>query len=81
MDDSLYCVLCCSLFFGMIRYAGIVKEFVKELVFVLNAEVLAFVLYFVLMLAIGVVFFFKERGAGEKDISSAAAIWARGSRR
>ena len=33
----------------------------------LNAEVLAFVLYFVLMLAIGVVFFFKERGAGEKE--------------
>ena len=30
----------------------------------LNAEVLAFVLYFVLMLAIGVFFFFKERGAG-----------------
>ena len=30
----------------------------------MNAEVLAFVLYFVLMLAIGVVFFFKERGAG-----------------
>ena len=33
----------------------------------MNAEVLAFVLYFVLMLAIGVVFFFKERGAGEKE--------------
>ena len=33
----------------------------------LNAEVLAFVLYFVLMLAIGVFFFFKERGAGEKE--------------
>lgn len=47
----------------------------------MNAEVLAFVLYFVLMLAIGVVFFFKERGAGEKEYSLAAAIWARGSRR
>ena len=33
----------------------------------MNAEVLAFVLYFVLMLAIGVVFFFKEKGAGEKE--------------
>ena len=33
----------------------------------MNAEVLAFVLYFVLMLAIGVLFFFKEKGAGEKE--------------
>ena len=33
----------------------------------MNAEVLAFVLYFVLMLAIGVFFFFKEKGAGEKE--------------
>lgn len=32
-----------------------------------NGEVLAFVLYFILMLGIGVVFFFKERGAGEKE--------------
>ena len=29
-----------------------------------NGEVLAFVLYFILMLGIGVFFFFKERGAG-----------------
>ena len=33
----------------------------------MNAEVLAFVLYFVLMLAIGVLFFFKEKGAGDKE--------------
>ena len=32
-----------------------------------NGEVLAFVLYFILMLGIGVFFFFKERGAGEKE--------------
>ena len=32
-----------------------------------NGEVLAFVLYFILMLGIGAFFFFKERGAGEKE--------------
>ena len=68
MDGSLYCVLCCSLFFGMIRYAGIVKELLRlRSCFLMNAEVLAFVLYFLLMLGIGVVFFFKEKGAGEKE--------------
>ena len=46
----------------------------------MNAEVLAFVLYFVLMLAIGVFFFFKERVQARRNISLAAAIWARGSR-
>ena len=34
----------------------------------MNAEVLAFVLYFLLMLAIGVVFFFKEKSAGELKV-------------
>ncbi len=33
----------------------------------MNSEVLAFVLYFVLMLGIGVFFFFREKGAGEKE--------------
>ncbi len=33
----------------------------------MNLEVVAFVLYFVLMLGIGVFFFFKEKGAGEKE--------------
>lgn len=33
----------------------------------MNLEVIAFVLYFVLMLGIGVLFFFKEKGAGEKE--------------
>ncbi len=33
----------------------------------MNYEVLAFVLYFVAMLAIGVVFFFKSKGNGEKE--------------
>ena len=46
----------------------------------MNAEVLAFVLYFVLMLAIGVLFFFREKGAGEKEYFLAAATWVRGSR-
>ena len=45
----------------------------------MNAEVLAFVLYFVLMLAIGVLFF-KEKGAGKRNTSWAAATWVRGSR-
>ena len=30
MDDSLYRVLCCSLFFAMIRYAGIVKSLLRS---------------------------------------------------
>ena len=50
------------------KIRGNCEKFVNELVLWMNAEVLAFVLYFVLMLAIGVVFFFKERGAGEKGI-------------
>lgn len=33
----------------------------------MNSEVLAFVLYFILMLAIGVFFFFRGKGAGEKE--------------
>ena len=33
----------------------------------MHAEVISFVFYFVLMLAIGVVFFIKDRKAGEKD--------------
>ena len=33
----------------------------------MNLEVVAFVLYFVLMLGIGVFFFFQEKGAGEKE--------------
>ena len=46
----------------------------------MNAEVLAFVLYFVLMLAIGVLFFFKERARVKRNTSWAAATWVRGSR-
>ena len=34
---------------------------------IMNYEVLAFVLYFVAMLSIGVVFFFKSKGNGEKE--------------
>ena len=30
-------------------------------------EILAFVLYFVVVLAIGIVFFFKSKGTNEKD--------------
>ena len=33
----------------------------------MNSEVLAYVLYFILMLAIGVFFFFRGKGAGEKE--------------
>lgn len=33
----------------------------------MNFELLAFILYFIAMLAIGVVFFFRSRGGGEKD--------------
>ena len=43
----------------------------------MNAEVLAFVLYFVLMLAIGVLFFFKW---WLLDLPLTAATWVRGSR-
>ena len=32
-----------------------------------NSEVLAFILYFVLMMAIGVAFFFRQKNAGEKE--------------
>ena len=33
----------------------------------MNFEILAFILYFILMLGIGVVFFFKSKDAGEKE--------------
>ena len=39
----------------------------KEVFNMWSSEILAFVLYFVLMLAIGVVFFFRQRNVGEKE--------------
>ena len=33
----------------------------------MNGEIIAFILYFCLMLAIGIIFFFREKGAGEKE--------------
>ena len=39
----------------------------KEVFIMWSSEILAFVLYFVLMLAIGVVFFFRQRNVGEKE--------------
>ena len=39
----------------------------KEVFVMWSSEVLAFILYFVLMLAIGVVFFFRQKNVGEKE--------------
>ena len=47
-----------------------------------SGEWIAILLYFALVIGVGVYFFFRDRKVeGEKSISSVAAAWAAGSRR
>ena len=41
-------------------------------------QILAFCLYFAVVLAIGIYFFLKTKGGGERNTSSAAVRWGRG---
>ena len=59
----VHTVFCISVQFVLCYNSAIVLRGLCNM----NLEVVAFVLYFVLMLGIGVFFFFKEKGAGEKE--------------
>ena len=47
-------------------------------IFVNYIELSVFIAYFIFMVAIGLYFFSKSKGAGERITSSAAATWVRG---
>lgn len=44
----------------------------------MTPQIAAFIVYFAAVLAIGLVFFFKSKGTGEKIISSADVQWVPG---
>ena len=44
----------------------------------MNYEIVAFIVYFLVVLAIGIIFFIKGKGTGKRNISWEEEAWDRG---